>query len=244
MQAFEVWVVPSGVAGGGFWFLFWGRSSRAGDCRRRHSCPPCGSAGEKKEWSVRPRDASLISRCGGGLRAANASLRVLVERLVEGVDVPPVTTIRDSNLRWHARMRIPARCLRLWRRLLVRQRRGDDPGPSGVRVWLAVGRHRMRKGLTGLALQGSGVGPDPHAGDRTFRAPEGDLLKISMHDGIGMSLYAKAAERGPVIRASTARWMVAITAAQLAYIAGRGRIGANGSSHAAGSRRLRACRWR
>ncbi len=27
------------------------------------------------------------------------------------------------------------------------------PVPSGVRVWLAVGRTDMRKGMTGLALQ-------------------------------------------------------------------------------------------
>ena len=31
--------------------------------------------------------------------------------------------------------------------------RGGDPGPQGVRVWLAVGRTDMRKGKNGLALQ-------------------------------------------------------------------------------------------
>jgi transposase len=40
------------------------------------------------------------------------------------------------------------------------------PVPSGVRVWLAVGRTDMRKGMNGLALQvQQGLGRDPHAGD-------------------------------------------------------------------------------
>jgi transposase len=37
------------------------------------------------------------------------------------------------------------------------------PVPSGVRVWLAVGRTDMRKAMNGLALQVQGR--DPHAGD-------------------------------------------------------------------------------
>jgi transposase len=38
------------------------------------------------------------------------------------------------------------------------------PVPSGVRVWLAVGRTDMRKGMNGLALQVQQVlGRDPHA---------------------------------------------------------------------------------
>jgi hypothetical protein len=40
------------------------------------------------------------------------------------------------------------------------------PVPSGVRVWLAVGRTDMRKGMNGLALQvQQALGHDPHAGD-------------------------------------------------------------------------------
>ena len=40
------------------------------------------------------------------------------------------------------------------------------PVPSGVRVWLAVGRTDMRRGMNGLALQVQQVlGRDPHAGD-------------------------------------------------------------------------------
>ncbi len=67
------------------------------------------------------------------------------------------------------------------------------PVASGVRVWLAVGRTDMRKGMNGLALQVQQVlGRDPHAGDLyVFTGARGDLIKIVWHDGIGMSLYAK-----------------------------------------------------
>src|SRR5258707_4034817 len=94
------------------------------------------------------------------------------------------------------------------------------PVPSGVRVWLAVGRTDMRKGMNGLALQvQQGLGRDPHAGDLyVFRGARGDLLKIVWHDGIGMSLYAKRLERGRFIWPSPSDWVVAITAAQLAYM--------------------------
>ena len=38
--------------------------------------------------------------------------------------------------------------------------------PSSVRVWLAVGRTDMRRGMHGLALQvQQALGRDPHAGD-------------------------------------------------------------------------------
>ena len=72
------------------------------------------------------------------------------------------------------------------------------PVPSAVRVWLAVGRTDMRKGMNGLALQvQEALGRDPHAGDLyVFRGARGDLIKIIWHDGIGMSLYAKRLERG------------------------------------------------
>jgi transposase len=80
------------------------------------------------------------------------------------------------------------------------------PVPSGVRVWLAVGRTDMRKGMNGLALQvQQALGRDPHAGDLyVFRGARGDLLKIVWHDGIGMSLYAKRLAR-PVHLAVTGR---------------------------------------
>src|SRR3954454_21651071 len=94
------------------------------------------------------------------------------------------------------------------------------PVPSSVRVWLAVGRTDMRKGMNGLALQvQQALGRDPHAGDLyVFRGARGDLLKIVWHDGIGMSLYAKRLERGRFIWPSPADGAIAISAAQLAYM--------------------------
>jgi transposase len=58
------------------------------------------------------------------------------------------------------------------------------PVPSGVRVWLAVGRTDMRKGMNGLALPvQEALGRDPHAGDLyVFRGARGDLIKIVWHD--------------------------------------------------------------
>ena len=72
------------------------------------------------------------------------------------------------------------------------------PVPSGVRVWLAVGRTDMRRGMNGLALQvQETLGRDPFAGDLfVFRGARGDLIKILWHDGLGLSLYAKRLERG------------------------------------------------
>src|SRR5438128_5077935 len=95
-----------------------------------------------------------------------------------------------------------------------------SPVPSGVRVWLAVGRTDMRKGMNGLALRVQQVlGRDPHAGDLyVFRGARGDLIKIVWHDGIGMSLYAKRLERGRFLWPSPADGIVPISAAQLAYM--------------------------
>src|SRR5438105_1950516 len=100
------------------------------------------------------------------------------------------------------------------------------PVPSGVRVWLAVGRTDMRKGMNGLALQVQQVlGRDPHAGDLyVFRGARGDLIKIVWHDGIGMSLYAKRLERGRFIWPTPADGSVAISASQLAYMLDRVRL--------------------
>src|SRR3954452_4005443 len=94
------------------------------------------------------------------------------------------------------------------------------PVPSGVRVWLAVGRTDMRKGMNGLALQvQQALGRDPQAGDLyVFRGAGGDLIKIIWHDGIGMSLYSKRLESGRFIWPSPAEGAVAISAAQLAYM--------------------------
>jgi transposase len=90
------------------------------------------------------------------------------------------------------------------------------PVPSGVRVWLAVGRTDMRRGMNGLALQvQEALGRDPHAGDLyVFRGARGDLIKILWHDGLGMSLYAKRLEKGRFIWPSPADGVVAISASQ------------------------------
>ena len=92
--------------------------------------------------------------------------------------------------------------------------------PSGVRVWLAVGRTDMRPGMNGLALQvQEAMGRDPHAGDLyVFRGRRGDLIKNFWHDGLGMSLYAKRLEGGWFIWPSPADGVVSITPAQLAYL--------------------------
>ena len=105
------------------------------------------------------------------------------------------------------------------------------PTPSDVRVWLAIGRTDMRRGMNGLALQvQEALRRDPHAGDLfVFRGARGDLIKILWHDGLGMSLYAKRLERGrfvwppevtvkpPEQRAAEERALT-ISSAQLAYL--------------------------
>ena len=62
------------------------------------------------------------------------------------------------------------------------------PVPSDVRVWLAVGRTDMRRGMNGLALQvQEALGRDPFVGDLfVFRGARGDLIKILWHDGLGL----------------------------------------------------------
>src|SRR5512145_3388900 len=94
------------------------------------------------------------------------------------------------------------------------------PVPSGVRVWLSVGRTDMRRGMNGLALQvQETLGRDPFAGDLfVFRGARGDLIKILWHDGLGLSLYAKRLERGRFVWPSSADGVVTITPAQLGYL--------------------------
>jgi transposase len=94
------------------------------------------------------------------------------------------------------------------------------PVPGNARVWLAVGRTDMRRGMNGLALLvQESLKRDPHAGDLfVFRGRKGDLVKIIWHDGLGMSLYAKRLERGRFIWPAPADGVVAISSAQLAYM--------------------------
>jgi transposase len=74
--------------------------------------------------------------------------------------------------------------------------------------------------MNGLALQvQEDLRRDPHAGDLyVFRGRRGDLIKMIWHDGLGMSLYAKRLERGRFIWPAPVDGIVAITAAQLAYM--------------------------
>jgi transposase len=90
----------------------------------------------------------------------------------------------------------------------------------GVRVWLAVGRTDMRRGMNGLALQvQEALRRDPHGGDLyVFRGARGNLIKILWHDGLGMSLYAKRLEKGRFIWPSPSDGVLAISASQLAYM--------------------------
>lgn len=94
------------------------------------------------------------------------------------------------------------------------------PVPSSVRVWLAVGRTDMRRGMNGLALQVQEVlQRNPHAGDLfVFRGAKGNLIKIIWHDGLGMSLYAKRLERGKFVWPSPTNGTIGISSAQLAYM--------------------------
>lgn len=94
------------------------------------------------------------------------------------------------------------------------------PVPGNARVWLAVGRTDMRRGMNGLALLvQESLKRDPHAGDLfVFRGRKGDLVKIIWHDGLGMSLYAKRLERGRFTWPAPTDGVLAISAAQLAYM--------------------------
>jgi transposase len=94
------------------------------------------------------------------------------------------------------------------------------PVASGVRVWIATGHTDMRRGMNTLALTvQEALKRDPHGGDLyVFCGKNGKLIKILWHDGLGMSLYAKRLERGRFIWPSPTDGVVAITAAQLAYM--------------------------
>ena len=94
------------------------------------------------------------------------------------------------------------------------------PVPSTVRVWLAVGRTDMRRGMDGLSLLvQESLKRDAFAGDLfVFRGRRGDLVKIIWHDGLGLSLYAKRLDRGRFVWPSPADGAVSITSAQLAYL--------------------------
>ena len=104
------------------------------------------------------------------------------------------------------------------------------PMPSGVRVWLAVGRTDMRRGMNGLALQvQEALGRDPFVGDLfVFRGARGDLIKILARRPRIVAL--RQAPRARQVRLATKlpapsasprppeEHAIAISAAQLAYL--------------------------
>jgi transposase len=72
------------------------------------------------------------------------------------------------------------------------------PVPSGVRVWLAVGRSDMRRGMNGLALQvQEALRRDPHAGDLyVFRGTRGNLIKIRIQLNVQNSANSGGGKQG------------------------------------------------
>jgi hypothetical protein len=81
------------------------------------------------------------------------------------------------------------------------------PVPSDVRVWLAVGRTDMRRGMNGLALQvQEALGRDPHAGDLyVFRGARGDLIKNHLARRDRHVAVFEAAGAGSILVAVTGR---------------------------------------
>src|SRR3954453_195027 len=198
--------------------------SEAGDCggdvvAGRVGVAGCAALRRERQPGFRLATA-LSGRCGGTGRASLAAGGGDAGSAGGGGTGPSCRGDRDRVGRRLSRSR--------WRRCPGRDaaagvgRLGAAmiPVPSGVRVWLAVGRTDMRKGMNGLALQvQQALGRDPHAGDLyVFRGARGDLIKIIWHDGMGMSLYSKRLESGRFIWPSPADGAVAISAAQLAYM--------------------------
>ena len=94
------------------------------------------------------------------------------------------------------------------------------PMPSSTQVWLATGHTDMRRGFDGLALLvQETLKRNPHNGHLfVFRGRRGGLIKMIWHDGQGMCLFAKRLERGRFVWPAPADGIIAISAAQLAYM--------------------------
>ena len=72
------------------------------------------------------------------------------------------------------------------------------PVPLGVRVWLAVGRTDMRRGINGLALRvQEALRRDPHAGDLyVFRGTRGNLIEIRIQLNVQNSANSGGGKQG------------------------------------------------
>ena len=94
------------------------------------------------------------------------------------------------------------------------------PVPSGVRVWLAVGRTDMRKGFDGLAASvQERMAQDPFCGHLfVFRGRRGDLIKVLWATGDGLCLLSKRLEHGRFVWPQAASGKVHLTPAQLSML--------------------------
>lgn len=92
--------------------------------------------------------------------------------------------------------------------------------PAGVKIWLALGRTDMRRGMDGLALQVQEVLKlYPHGGHLfVFRSRRGDLIKAIWHDGQGMCLFSKRLEKSKFQWPTADEGAHQITPAQLAML--------------------------
>ena len=76
------------------------------------------------------------------------------------------------------------------------------PVPSGVQVWVAVGRTDLRKGMNTrwrFKFRKRCIAIRMPATSMSSGVGRGDLIKILWHDGLGvMSLYREAAGEGPL----------------------------------------------
>ena len=94
------------------------------------------------------------------------------------------------------------------------------PFPGGARVWIALGQTDVRRGMDALVRQAQhGLQRDPHCGALyLFRGRQGDLIKIFLADGVGLSLYIKRLERGRFIWPLAKGGVVAISPSQWARL--------------------------
>jgi transposase len=94
------------------------------------------------------------------------------------------------------------------------------PLPAGTKIWLALGKTDMRRGMAGLALQiQETVKLDPHAGHVfVFRGKRVDLIKAIWHDGQGACLFSKRLEKGRYQWTNAMDGAHQITPAQLAML--------------------------
>jgi transposase len=91
---------------------------------------------------------------------------------------------------------------------------------GGARVYLALGRTDMRKGMPGLSMLVQDVlGKDVFTGHLfVFRGRRGDLIKVLAWDGQGFCLFTKRLERGRFVWPSANEGVAHVSAAQLSML--------------------------